>query len=461
MQIPDGKGSNLIDIPAPHGNCQKLFFQTHAPALPAGCDPHKGLILLLHGLGKSLFVPPFHTVDQALKSHRIDPCPLLSLVVYLHFFSVRAVDNDLFHLLRVFFKRRVQIEMILLSQSRKQRVGEAALVPAGLPAHHRNGPLADAQSLVGYHQIQVKFHLIPQTGAHRAGPERIVKGKTPGFNLADAHPAVRTGKTLAEGKGFPADDIHHQKPLRQLQHILNGIRQTALNTRLYRQTVHHYINIVFDVLLQGDVFRELIETAVHPHPDIAALPGSVQNLGVFPLAPPDHRGQKLQLGALRQFHNLIHHLVHGLPGNLPAALRTMGNADPGIEKTEIVIDLRHRSHCGAGVAVGGLLVDGDGGGKALNLVHVGFFHLSQKHPRIGGQRLHIAPLSLRVDGVKGQGRFAGSRHSRQHHQLIPGNVHINALQIVLPGSPYFDIFHLLDFFHNKVFLLLVLLPVFL
>jgi hypothetical protein len=40
----------------------------------------------------------------------------------------------------------------------------------------------------------------------------------------------------------------------------------------------------------------------------------------------------------------------------------VGRAHPRPQQTQIVVDLRHRAHGGAGVFGGGLLVDGDGGG---------------------------------------------------------------------------------------------------
>ena len=116
---------------------------------------------------------------------------------------------------------------------------------------------------------------------------------------------------------------------------------------------------MLDVLLQLDVLGELIEVPVDPHPDVAALSGLLQHLGVLALAPPDHRGQKLDAGPLRHSHNLVHHLVNGLLVNLLPALGAVGNAHPRVEKAHIVVNLRHRPHSGAGVPVGRLLINGN------------------------------------------------------------------------------------------------------
>ena len=48
------------------------------------------------------------------------------------------------------------------------------------------------------------------------------------------------------------------------------------------------------------------------------------------LASADYRGKKLDLGALRQLHDLIHHLVYRLLGNYLPALRAVWNSHAGI-----------------------------------------------------------------------------------------------------------------------------------
>ncbi len=88
--------------------------------------------------------------------------------------------------------------------------------------------------------------------------------------------------------------------------------------------------------------------------------------------------------------------------DLFAALGAVGRADSGPEQAEVVVDLRHRAYGGPGVPAGGFLVDGDGGGEAVDVIHIGLFHLAQEHPGVGGEGLHIPPLALGIDGVEGQ-----------------------------------------------------------
>ncbi len=202
--------------------------------------------------------------------------------------------------------------MIFFAQCTQQRICKAGFIRAGLPAGNRNGTFIYTQPLVRNHQVNIKLHLIAQPGTFRTGAERIVEGKASGLNLADTDAAVRTGKTLAEGHGFSSDNVHHQQPLRQIQDILNGIRQPALDARLYCQTVHHYLDIMLDVLLQGNFLSQFVEISIDAHAHIAAPGSPLQHLLVPALPSPDHRRQKLQPGSLGKRHNLVYHLVHCL-----------------------------------------------------------------------------------------------------------------------------------------------------
>ena len=116
------------------------------------------------------------------------------------------------------------------------------------------------------------------------------------------------------------------------------------------------------------------------------------------------------------------------------------------EKAQIVVDLRHRAHRRARILRGRFLIDGDGGGEAVDVVHVGLFLLPEKHPRVGRQAFHIPPLSLGIDGVKRQRAFSAAGQSRDDGQLVARDAHINVLEVVLPRALDNDIFlHSLPF----------------
>ncbi len=219
-----------------------------------------------------------------------------------------------------------------------------------------------------------------------------------------------------------------------MQDILDGIRQPLFNPFFYHKAVHDNLNAVLDIFVQRDFLRKLIEIAVNTDTHIPAFLRPLQKLCMSAFAPPHHRGKELDLRPLRQFHDLVYHLVYRLLFNLLSALRAVRNPDSGIEQTEIVINLRHRSHRGTGVAVRRLLVNGNRRRKPLYALHVRFLHLPQKHPGVGRQRFHVPSLTLRIDRVKRERRFPRSAKAGQHYQLISRNLQIHIFQIMLVRS---------------------------
>ena len=64
---------------------------------------------------------------------------------------------------------------------------------------------------------------------------------------------------------------------------------------------------------------------------------------------------------------------------------------------------------------------------------------------IGGKGVHVASLSLRIEGVEGQRGLAAAADTRHDHELAARQVHVHVLQVMGPGAAYFD----LSFFVHK------------
>ena len=116
LQIPDGHGSDLENIFIAYCNCQRFLFQTHALTFLTGSDAHKGLVFLLGALRSGLTITSLHIFDQAFKGDGIYTAATLTGIMHQHLFAVRSVDQDVMNLLRIIFKRRIQVKMIFLCQ---------------------------------------------------------------------------------------------------------------------------------------------------------------------------------------------------------------------------------------------------------------------------------------------------------------------------------------------------------
>ena len=85
------------------------------------------------------------------------------------------------------------------------------------------------------------------------------------------------------------------------------------------------------------------------------------------------------------------------------------------KKAQVVADFGYCAYGRTGVIAGGFLVDADGGGQAVNGIHIGLVHYAQKLAGIAGHTFNIASLSLGVNGIKSKGRLTRARQSREDY----------------------------------------------
>ncbi len=310
-----------------------------------------------------------------------------------------AVEELLLELGRHILPRGIQAAAVFGHQG----IHLAHIVALGIGAHRGNGPLRKAPGLVRQHQLQIHLHLAAQAAAHRTGTEGAVEGKHPWGDFRQADAAVLAGKILAKHKEFPIHYLDIGHPLAHFQGCFHGLCQPWTDFLTDNQPVNNYLNGMLLVFLQGNFLPGIPHFSVNAKAAIALLADMLQELLVLPLLPPHRLGHDHEAGTLRQLQQLIQHLVQGLLVYGLAALGAMRMSHPGKQQPEIIVNLRYRPYRGAGIAAGGLLVNGNGRGKPLNIVHLRLVHLPQELAGIGGQRLHVPPLPLGIDGIKGQG----------------------------------------------------------
>ena len=113
-----------------------------------------------------------------------------------------------------------------------------------------------------------------------------------------------------------------------------------------------------------------------------------------------------------------------------SAVRAMKIGDLGEEDAQVVEDVGGGGHDGAGILVRPLLAEGDGRRQVLDAVDVGFLHLVQELADVGGDRLDVADVPFRVQGVECQGRLAGAADADQRRDPSQGHGQIDVLQVV-------------------------------
>ena len=320
----------------------------------------------------------------------------------------------------IFFRQRVEVH---------PRDAVAAHV---VPARGADRAVEQGNALVRDDQIGVYFKLRAEARAGRARAEGIVEREHTRRQLLDGNAAVLAGVILREEDvAVIGQDVGKNDTARERRGGLARVRQAVDHVGAEDEAVDDDLDIVLFVLLEGDFLTQVVHIPVGADADVARLARVLKDLGVLALFAADDRRHDLHARALAQRHELVDDLVDGLLADLLAAVRTVRRADARPEQAQIVVHLRHRADGGAGVLRGGLLVDGNGGGKTLDIVDVWLFLLSEEHTGIGRQTLDVAALALGIDGVEREGRFAAAGQSRDDGQRVAGDLNVDVLEVIL------------------------------
>ena len=161
--------------------------------------------------------------------------------------------------------------------------------------------------------------------------------------------------------------------------LFNRFNDAAERIRPDHNTVHHDFNGVLEGLAQLNLFPiELAHFSVYTNARKAFSPEIFKQLGILTLATQNNGSKHESTASLSGLEDLVGNLVSSLTLNHTTALRTMRNADTGIQKTQVIIDFRNGSNGRTGISTGGLLIDGNRRRKAVNGIKVGLIHLTQK-----------------------------------------------------------------------------------
>ena len=162
---------------------------------------------------------------------------------------------------------------------------------------------------------------------------------------------------------------------------------------------------MLDLLVQGDgLARELHDFAIDAHAGEALLRKVGEELRELALAARNYGRHDDCASAFigGECKDIVGHLVGRLLLDDAPALRAVRDAHARKQKAQVIVDFSRGAHGGARVFRGGLLVDGDRRGQAVDAVEVGLAHLAQEHTRIARKAFHIAALALSVHGVEGK-----------------------------------------------------------
>ena len=124
-----------------------------------------------------------------------------------------------------------------------------------------------------------------------------------------------------------------------------------------------------------------------------------------------HRKQRVEPCSLSQCQNGRRNLVHRVASDNPPANRAVHRPAPRPKQPHVVVDFRRRRHRRARIPRRVLLPDRNRWRQPVDQIDIRLLDALQKLPCIRRQRLHIPPLSLRIDRVERQRRLPRPGHA--------------------------------------------------
>ena len=262
-----------------------------------------------------------------------------------------------------------------------------------------------------------------------------IRGSSSGIEV----PQLETGELLGEEQRRPSlliDQLDFDQAGGETGSGLDRLGEPPPQIGLHHQAIDDDRDVVFELLVEDDLLVEAAQLSVDLDPRVTLQAELLEELAVLALAAAHHGRRDHEFRPLLQGHQPVDDLLLGLAGDLGAALGTVRHADPRPEQTQVVVDLGHRADRRARVARGRLLVDRDRRREPLDRVDVGLLHQAEELARVGGERLDVAPLPLRVDRVEGQARLTGPGKAGDHDQRVARQLDVDVLEVVLtrPGN---------------------------
>src|SRR5947209_2858805 len=140
---------------------------------------------------------------------------------------------------------------------------------------------------------------------------------------------------------------------------------------------------MFLLLIQFDLITEVIDRAIDANTDIAGSTLLLKDIFIFTFASLHKWRKQKNTCPFGQAQHCISNLLECLLTHLTSAFWTVWMTDASVEQTQVVVDFGHGANGRAWVMSRALLIDGDSGREAVNVVNVGLFHLVQELASVG------------------------------------------------------------------------------
>ena len=230
---------------------------------------------------------------------------------------------------------------------------------------------------------------------------------------------------------------HRQRTLAHAQRRYYRICDTLVVAFARAELIHHQLDEVGLVAVQLLHVVQAQELTVYPDLGVALPAHLLEELTVMALAAAHQGCQQQAFASGIVAHYQVHYLGVGVTHQLAACHGRISRGGLCEEQTQEIGDFGDGAHRAPGIVAGGFLLDGDDGTQAVHALHFGLFEYAHEVLGVGRKGIHVAALAFGVDGVEGEGTLAAAAEAGNHRELPAGDVHIDSLQVVSPGSANF------------------------
>ena len=308
---------------------------------------------------------------------------------------------------------------------------QLALVPPARRVRPRlHGAAGERPRAIGHHQRLVVLEDVAEALALGAGAERMVEREQERLRPLQRGPAAAAAERLGEHPPAGVEQLDRDMAAALAQRTLHRLHE-ALALAGVEPVEHDGDGAVPGVRRRRG---EIAGTAVDEHAREAAPREARPQLGWR--QPGRHRQRKRdeRAGAGVLAQQRVGDGLRRVRGGRAATLRAVNAADLRVEQPQVVVDLGRGADRGARGPDRVLLLQGHGRADLLDTIDVGAIDPIEEHPRVGRQRLDVAPLPLGEERVEGQGGFAGAGDAGDDGEPIVGNLEGDVLEVVLAGS---------------------------
>ena len=299
--------------------------------------------------------------------------------------------------------------------------------------------LRDRERRIGHEQIRVDLLLRAEPGAPRARAVRRVEREDPRLELGERDAVLGAGEPLGERQLLAVDDVDDDEPLGERDRGLDRLPEPRAQIGLHHQPVDDHLDRVLELLVERDLVLEepLLAVDLDAREPLGAQ--VLEQVPVLALPVADDRGVDREPRPFGEPQHLVDDRLDRLSRDRPAADRAVRPPDARVEQAQVVVDLRDGADGRPRVPRRRLLVDRDRRREPVDRVHVRLLHHLEELPRVRGERLHVASLSLRVDRVEGKARLPRAGQPGDADQLVPGQPDGDVLEVVLPRAVDYEL----------------------